>query len=837
MKKMNVLDRLAMRYLDRKFSETRVVSTMRQLGEAVSSPQNYETYSRKGYQKNAMVYVCINKIATAVGGVEWCLYTKKKNEKGERKEIDNHPLLDLMKNPNPMQGQSAFFESWIGYYLLSGNTYIEGVKPFESKPPTELWPARSDRVKIIGGRNGYPAAYEYEANGSKKRFPVDPIKMSSDMLHVKTFNPTNDWYGQSFLQAGASAMDQNNEANNWNLSMLQNSASPSGIFTISVTANNPKGELSKEKYDRLKNEIDESYSGARNAGRPMLGEGGIGWQQMSLSPKDMDFLNNRNVSSEDITRIFGVPAEIVGLGQKTFSNYKEANLAFYLQTVIPHLKTIRYALNKWLAPAFGDDVYLDFNEDDIEVIQQYRMDQFVSLQAVSFLTINEKRSKVKYGEKEGWDVFVVGNQAVESPNDLGTSLIGLDAPTDPAVDDKPDDDGATKPIDGVDPAAAPMANTALNGAQVTSLLEVINNVVTGQLPRQSAVSILMIAFNISADDAESLMGDVGNGFVPDPMGDPASQGSGNEQGNQDVSKETAKEAFRSSALNKGLSEEALSFAEFKSFNPINENERQLSRRQQTARKQRLERSYIVDLREDFNNLAEIYFDVAEKIRNPDNLEYALVKASADFMPVIRKTIAKHDRIIMEEFGQIVMSEGKSCFPNRYEKKANLRYDDYVRKFIAARSGEAIKTIQATNQKSIHTIVKRITQNALMDGTTNVDYAKELLSEFESLSPGRARVIARTETQIASNTASREAVKSLQLPNMEKGWVSSMVGNRRDGGKDGDLPNHQEMNGQWEPLEEKFTVPPDADMDGPGDPSADASQICNCTCAMIYRSRN
>ncbi len=79
--KMNLLDRMAMNWLDRKFSQTRTTSTMVQIGEAISTPQNYEGYSRKGYQKNAMVFTCVNKIATAVSGVEWCLYSKRSGKK------------------------------------------------------------------------------------------------------------------------------------------------------------------------------------------------------------------------------------------------------------------------------------------------------------------------------------------------------------------------------------------------------------------------------------------------------------------------------------------------------------------------------------------------------------------------------------------------------------------------------------------------------------------------------------------------------------------------------------------------------------------------------------
>lgn len=99
-----------------------------------------------------------------------------------------------------------------------------------------------------------------------------------------------------------------------------------------------------------------------------------------------------------------------------------------------------------------------------------------------------------------------------------------------------------------------------------------------------------------------------------------------------------------------------------------------------------------------------------------------------------------------------------------------------------------------------------------------------------LSASRARTIARTEVAAASINSEMEAVKALDIPDMKKEWVSIQDSRTRD---DDEVANHLEMNGKRVGINEKFHVDPDAEMDGPLDPSADASQNCNCRCALVY----
>jgi HK97 family phage portal protein len=412
---MNIFNRL----FGRKDSQARIALSFRQVGNPISTPRNYEGFAKEGYQKNVIVYRCISMIAQACGGIDWELYNKSRKG-GKQTEISEHALLTLIERPNPMMGRSSFFESFVSYYKLTGNSFIESVRPRPTLPPMELWPTRPDKMQIVPGARGYPDKYIFKAGEVSKTFPVDPVKLKSDMFHMKSFHPLNDWWGMSPLEAALYALDQSNSGQKWNLALLQNSATPSGVLQMKVSDSNPNGSMTEEQFGRLKTEIESEYAGAKNAGRPMLLEGGLEWKQISMSPKDMEFLQNKQVTSTDIAEVYGVPPEMLGLGQKTFNNYKEARMSFFEDTILPLMDQIATELNAWLVPMFGENLVLKYDKDDIEALAPKREAKFISVQNASWLTVNEKREATGYEPKEGWDVFVIGSDLIADPSDYMT---------------------------------------------------------------------------------------------------------------------------------------------------------------------------------------------------------------------------------------------------------------------------------------------------------------------------------------------------------------------------------------------------------------------------------
>lgn len=360
----------------------------------VWKPQRFEQFSKEGYQGNVTVFACINEISTAVSGIPWDLFRKAKGKKGRREKIEDHRLIDLLNRPNPLQGRGSFFESITAYLLISGNSYIEKVGPNRGLP-TELWPIRPDRMTVIKDSVNRIRGHKFKLGSVEKDF------VEGEILHRKTFSPINSFYGLSPIQVAAQDIDGDGESKRWNNALLKNDMKPPGILIA-------KGNLGELQYDRLKQQFSENYGGAKNAGKPLIGEMGLDWKQFGISQKDADWINGRKMSKREIMQVYQVPPEILGDGEnKTYSNYKEARRAFYMETVLPHMDRLRDDLNNWITPIFGTGLHLDYDRDDIEALSQDRDNLYGRIAKAQWLTVNEKRLQTGFDEVVGGDVILV----------------------------------------------------------------------------------------------------------------------------------------------------------------------------------------------------------------------------------------------------------------------------------------------------------------------------------------------------------------------------------------------------------------------------------------------
>src|SRR5690606_4852465 len=201
-----------------------------------------------------------------------------------------------------------------GYLQTAGNSYLEAVAV--DGRLREIHVLRPDRMRVVLGSSGWPDAYDYTVDGQTVRFAQNG-QGQKPILHLKLFNPANDYYGQSPFEAAARAIDIHSAAGAWNKSLLDNAARPSGAL---IYGGGDGGNLSDEQFERLKRELEESFQGAVNAGRPLVLEGGLDWKSMSLSPRDMDFIEAKQEAAREIALAFGVPPMLLGIpGDNTYS--------------------------------------------------------------------------------------------------------------------------------------------------------------------------------------------------------------------------------------------------------------------------------------------------------------------------------------------------------------------------------------------------------------------------------------------------------------------------------------------------------------------------------------
>ena len=361
------------------------------LAKPAWSPRDYGAFAREGMMRNAIVYRSIRMISEAAASVPLIAYQ-------ENQQMDEHPLLDLLAGSG--SGHTAFdlFEIIYGHLLVSGNAYIDAVAI--ANEIAGLHVLRPDRMRVMAGSDGWPEAFEYTAGQSKTIIRGEAVTNVPRILHMKLFHPTSDHYGLSPLEASAAAIDVHNTAGRWNKALLDNSARPSGALVYTAD-----GHLTGEQFNRLKGELDESFQGARNAGRPLLLEGGLDWKAMSLTPRDMDFIEAKNAAAREIALALGVPPMLLGIpGDNTYSNYQEANRTFWRQTVLPLVQRTVRSMSRWLSPAWESEVMLKPDLNAIQALAPEREALWLRLEQSSFLSLNEKRSAVGYGAVDGGDV-------------------------------------------------------------------------------------------------------------------------------------------------------------------------------------------------------------------------------------------------------------------------------------------------------------------------------------------------------------------------------------------------------------------------------------------------
>ena len=356
-------------------------------GRAAWTARDTASLAREGYGRNPVVHRAVRLVAEAAASVPLDLSVGGQ-------AVDTHPARVLLARPNQREAATAFLETVYGHLTVSGNAYLEAVAV--DGPPRELYALRPDRMRVVPGPDGWPAAYDYSVDGKTVRFAQAPGEAPA-ILHLALFNPLDDHYGLSPIEAAAVALDIHNAAGAWNKALLDNAARPSGALILGGPAGS---SLSDIAFDRLKAELEANYQGAGNAGRPLLLEGGLDWKPLSLSPKDMDFVEAKNAAAREIALAFGVPPLLLGLpGDNTHANYAEANRAFYRQTVIPLAKRTGEAIAAWLSAFYGDELALVPDLDAIEALALERESLWRRVGQAAFLNEDEKREAVGYGAR------------------------------------------------------------------------------------------------------------------------------------------------------------------------------------------------------------------------------------------------------------------------------------------------------------------------------------------------------------------------------------------------------------------------------------------------------
>lgn len=359
----------------------------------------------EGFKSSVPVFSCIKKRYDAVSSVPWCVEILQGDE---WIKTPSHPLQRLLDNPNPEMSTGELMRLLICHLDLAGNAFWEKIRGGNGALPQELWPVMPF-ISVTTNTDG--TINTYKNTRTNKVYPAD------DICQFKYTNPDSYYFGQSPLQPAGKAVDVDNAGQEWQKVSMQNRGVPD--YAVSF-----ESDLTADQYEQAKNVI-KKQSGTGSAREPIvMSKAKI--QQLSLSPVEMDFMNTRRFSREEVCSVYGVPSALIAeMNEANLSNAETARKVFWLDTILPLMDELKDSLNRCLVSDYAA------NNQQIRIV--YDITNVVALQTdlgekienanklwamgVPFNTLNQ-RLELGFDDVDGGDVGYIASSAVPTSFDF-----------------------------------------------------------------------------------------------------------------------------------------------------------------------------------------------------------------------------------------------------------------------------------------------------------------------------------------------------------------------------------------------------------------------------------
>lgn len=323
-------------------------------------------------------------------------------------EVLEHPFLDLLQNVNPFMNQFGLLENWVLFQELTGNCYTLVIKNEQLGIPEQLWILPAQHVRIVPSKEFFIKGYLYG------RDPYDMQKFEPDqIIHMKYANPADMFYGVGPLSAAALAVDSHQGMSTHEYTLLQNYAVPPGALATDE-------QLQDTQVEKLKKEWNAAYRGPNKAGKMAILQGGLKFQPIALSPRDMGFLMGRKLTREEIAAVFRVPMALV-----TMEDVKAApatgmivgSTNYARHAIRPKCRRIEEKLNEQLMPIYDPKLFVAFDNPVPEDKEFFLKEREANLK-IGYTTINEERLADNRQPVEWGDIPLVPSNLVP----LGTQV-------------------------------------------------------------------------------------------------------------------------------------------------------------------------------------------------------------------------------------------------------------------------------------------------------------------------------------------------------------------------------------------------------------------------------
>lgn len=324
------------------------------------------------------VWACVRIIAEAIGAMPIRVW--RIDEAGNKSLASDHWLNILFNSPNRHQTRNEFFETLVINLLLAGNSYVRYDRNAQGRV-TSMMPMMATQTEVTLTRDG-ARTYAFTSGVKVAVFGQDAV------WHVPLM-PSNGVVGLSPLEYGARTMGIAMAAEDRVATLAANGFKPSGVLMLDKTLKPEQRVQIREQFSDL----------AEGQGDPLkVLEAGMKYQQISLAPKDVQLLETRRFSTEDIARFFGVPSVLINDTSASTvwgTGIGEIKEGFYTLTIQPLLERLESSISKWLIPnSERRTIRVEFDFSRLlRGSEATRVDTMTKAVTGNLLTIDEARER------------------------------------------------------------------------------------------------------------------------------------------------------------------------------------------------------------------------------------------------------------------------------------------------------------------------------------------------------------------------------------------------------------------------------------------------------------
>lgn len=328
-------------------------------------PDIPEEYIKQGYSGNTTVYSIINRIDAMRKQATLKLYD------ANGKEVTNHELLKYLDKVNDQLSTNDFITQLFIYWLTIGEFFVYKLAPdtgLNKGKVQELHMLPSGDVEIIEGTIFEPIrGYRIEGNYN--------IELPYSLVYQgKKFNP--NWneertlHGMSPLRAAAKTLSKLNQIEVTETKQFENQGAPYILFKES-SGDSMQNRMTDQQRDEVIKNVKNAAK-ENNRGLPLVLKDKFGKLDLGQKLADMTVIESSNSGVIALCAVYGFPPELLGYGQKTYSNMATARKAAWTDCIIPNLVTVSETLNECLINNVPDykGLYFGFDYSEIEELQE-----------------------------------------------------------------------------------------------------------------------------------------------------------------------------------------------------------------------------------------------------------------------------------------------------------------------------------------------------------------------------------------------------------------------------------------------------------------------------------